>query len=147
MSDIEGLRTQEEGKPADSWTRQAVGETLKNKWGSPGDERGRWRGETSTRLSWMHRWPSKPLKTAWDLIFFSSHSCWPCRGCRQCQCVCVPNRFCHVQFFVTPWIVFEIPGSSVHEIPQARVLEWIAIPSSRGSSRPRDRTHISCLLC
>ena len=36
MSDIEGLGTQEEGKPADSWTRQDVGETLKNKWGSPG---------------------------------------------------------------------------------------------------------------
>lgn len=68
MSDIEGLRTQEEGKPADLWTRQDVGETLKNKWGSPGDERERWRGETSTRVSWMQRWPSKPLKTAWDLI-------------------------------------------------------------------------------
>ena len=31
------------------------------------------------------------------------------------------------------------PGSSVHGILQARVLEWVAIPFSRGSSRPRDR--------
>ena len=31
------------------------------------------------------------------------------------------------------------PGSSVHEILQARTLEWIAMPSSRGSSRPRDK--------
>ena len=32
------------------------------------------------------------------------------------------------------------PGSPVHGIPQARILEWVAIPSSRGSSRPRDWT-------
>ena len=37
------------------------------------------------------------------------------------------------------------PGSSVHGILQARILEWVAISSSRGSSRPRDRTCISCL--
>ena len=35
------------------------------------------------------------------------------------------------------------PGSSVHGILQARILEWIAIPSSRGSSQPSDQTHIS----
>ena len=34
------------------------------------------------------------------------------------------------------------PGSSVHEILQARVLQWVAMPSSRGSSRPGDRTRI-----
>ena len=34
------------------------------------------------------------------------------------------------------------PGSSVHGILQARMLEWVAMPSSRGSSRPRDGTHI-----
>ena len=37
------------------------------------------------------------------------------------------------------------PGSSVHETPQARILEWVAISSSRASSWPRDRTHISCI--
>ena len=36
------------------------------------------------------------------------------------------------------------PGSSVHGIVQARILEWIAIPFARGSSRPRDRTQVSC---
>ena len=35
------------------------------------------------------------------------------------------------------------PGSSVHGILQARILEWAAMLSSRGSSRPRDRAHIS----
>ena len=35
------------------------------------------------------------------------------------------------------------PGSSVHGILQARILEWVAIPFSRGSSWPRDRTWVS----
>ena len=37
-------------------------------------------------------------------------------------------------------------GFSVHGILQARILEWVAISFSRGSSRPRDRTQISCIL-
>ena len=37
-----------------------------------------------------------------------------------------------------------LPGSSVHRIFQARVLEWGAISFSRGSSQPRDRTQVSC---
>ena len=36
-----------------------------------------------------------------------------------------------------------LPGSSVHGICQARILEWIAMPSSRGSSWPRDQTCVS----
>ena len=40
-----------------------------------------------------------------------------------------------------------LPGSSVHGIFQARILEWVAMPSSRGSSRPRDRTCVSCDSC
>ena len=38
-----------------------------------------------------------------------------------------------------------LPGSSVHGILQARILEWVAIPFSRGSSQPRDRTQVSCI--
>ena len=37
------------------------------------------------------------------------------------------------------------PGSFVHGIFQARILEWVVISFSRGSSRPRDRTHVSCI--
>ena len=36
------------------------------------------------------------------------------------------------------------PGSSVHGISQARILEWVASSFSRGSSRPRNRTRVSC---
>ena len=39
-----------------------------------------------------------------------------------------------------------LPGSSVHEIFQAVVLEWIAISFPRGSSQPRDRTWVSRIV-
>ena len=38
---------------------------------------------------------------------------------------------------------FSPPGSSVHGILQARILEWVAIPSSRRSSQPRNQTNVS----
>ena len=38
------------------------------------------------------------------------------------------------------------PGSAVHEILQTMILEWVAIPFSRGSSKRRDRTHVSCIV-
>ena len=38
-----------------------------------------------------------------------------------------------------------LPGSSLHGILQARVLGWVAISFSRGSSRPRDQTQVSCI--
>jgi hypothetical protein len=39
------------------------------------------------------------------------------------------------------------PGSSVHGILRARILVWVAMPSSRASSQPRDRIHVSCVSC
>ena len=39
-----------------------------------------------------------------------------------------------------------LPGSSVHGIFQASLLEWVAISFSRGSSRPRDWTRVSCIV-
>ena len=39
------------------------------------------------------------------------------------------------------------PSSSVHGIFQARILEWVAISYSRGSSRLRDQTSVSCISC
>ena len=38
-----------------------------------------------------------------------------------------------------------LPGSVIHGIFQARMLEWVAISFSRGSSQPRDRTQVSCI--
>ena len=39
------------------------------------------------------------------------------------------------------------PGSSVHRISWARILEWVAISFSRGSSQPRGQTHVSFVPC
>ena len=36
------------------------------------------------------------------------------------------------------------PGSSIYRIFQARILEWVAISFSKGSSQPRDKTCVSC---
>ena len=46
----------------------------------------------------------------------------------------------HVQLFVTPWTV----ALQIHGIMQARMLEWVAIPFSRGSSQPRGWIQVSC---
>ena len=70
-----------------------------------------------------------------------------------------------VRLFATPWTAAyqaplslgfmsnslnpmdcSLPGSSVHGILQAKILEWLAISFSRGSSRPRDRTQVSCIV-
>ena len=55
---------------------------------------------------------------------------------------CGLSRFSCVQLFETPWTVAcQTPLSM--EILQARIVEWIAMPSSRGSSQPRDGTLVS----
>ena len=53
---------------------------------------------------------------------------------RLCQTLCDP-------------INCSLPGCPVHGILQARILEWVAISSSRGSSQPKDRTQVSCITC
>ena len=49
----------------------------------------------------------------------------------------------HVQIFATPWTVARQAPLSMG-ILQARILEWVAMLSFRGSSQPRDRTQVSC---
>ena len=51
-----------------------------------------------------------------------------------------------VYFKLCCWNILDsLPGSSIHGILQAGMLEWVAIPFSRGSSRPRDRTQVCCI--
>ena len=73
------------------------------------------------------------LKTSlWD---FEHYFCW--------HALCCAWLLSNVRLFVTPWTVaFQAPLSM--GILQARILEWVAMPSSRGSSQPRDRTQVSC---
>ena len=58
-----------------------------------------------------------------------------------------------VKMLVTQWCLtlcdpmdFSPPGSSVHGIIHARLLEWVAIPFFRGSSRPSDPTLVFCIV-
>ena len=69
-------------------------------------------------------------------------------------CVCVCARVCvhtlaqllsHAWLFVTP-MDCSPSGSSVHGISQVRILEKVAISSSRGPSQPRDWILVSCVL-
>ena len=62
-----------------------------------------------------------------------------------CVCVCVCMliaRFCPI---LCDPVDCSPPGPSVHEILQARILEKVAISSSRGFSPPRDQTQVSCI--
>ena len=59
-------------------------------------------------------------------------------------CVCVFSHFSCVWLFCDP-MDYSLPGSSVHGILQARILEWVTMPSSRGFFQPRDQTCSSCI--
>ena len=54
------------------------------------------------------------------------------------------GSFAYVMFYSYDSVECSLPGSSVHEIYQARILEWVAISFSRWSSQPRDRTQVFC---
>ena len=57
-----------------------------------------------------------------------------CKVTQSCLTLCDPRDY-------SP------PGSSVHGILQARTLEWVALPSSGGSSQPKDQTRVSYIFC
>ena len=94
------------------------------------------------------------LNTLWVLIRHQSLSWqWPKERADLIEkmvftykgrCVCVLSHFSHVPTPCDP-MGCNRPGTSVHGILQARVLDWIAISSSSGSSSPRVRTLVSCL--
>ena len=53
----------------------------------------------------------------------------------------------HKGFFFCHPMDCSSPGSSVYGILHARILKWVAIPFSRGSSLPRNRSWVSCIAC
>ena len=60
-----------------------------------------------------------------------------------CVCVCMCAQWLQSCLTLCDSMDSTPPGSSVHGILQARILDWVAISSFRGSSWPKDRTHIS----
>ena len=85
----------------------------------------RWFGETGRLFLWIfYKWSLKAL--------ISYCVCAACLVGQSCLTLCDS-------------VDYSPPGFSVHEILQARILEWAAIPFSRGSSPPRDQTWVSCI--
>ena len=76
--------------------------------------------------TWLSNW------TATGLYIHICWWWWWCEVAQSCPTLCDPMD-------CSP------PGSSVHGILQARILEWVAISFSRGSSQPRDQTQVSCI--
>ena len=65
-----------------------------------------------------------------------------CYSSLSSVCCCLVAKSC-----LTRWdpVDGSLPGSSVHGISQARILGWVAISFSKGSSPPRGRTRVSCI--
>ena len=80
-------------------------------------------------------WNGRSMKQ-WILSEYSA--CWLYLSC------CLVAQLCPT--FCDP-VDCNPPDSSVRGILQARILGWVAIFSSRGSSLPRDRTPVSCIFC
>ena len=87
------------------------------------------------RPLWMHQSIYKQIASSYSGADMG-------RGC-GCCCGCGLRR---IWLFATPWTVAHKAPLSV-EFSKARILEWIAISFSRGSSHPRDQTHVSCVPC
>ena len=68
--------------------------------------------------------------------FFTTSATWedPVLVTQSCPTLCNPMDY-------------NPPSCSVHGILRARIMEQVAIPFSRGSSQPRDRTWVSCIAC
>ena len=98
----------------------------------------------------------KPFKRGkWPASFISLNlkkKIWMIQGGIVCMCMCVCVCVCvhaHAQSCPTLCDPMDcsLPGSSLHGISQARILQWIAISSSRVSSWPRDQTCIIFNSC
>ena len=70
------------------------------------------------------------------LLYFviSTEIMLACLVTQSCLTLCYP-------------VEYSPPGSSVHGIFQARILEWVVISFSRGSFQLRVQTHVSCISC
>ena len=111
-----------------------------------GPEPTQWDGEQALHFAyWFLRW-HRFTALLLILTLLMIHDLWI-----VCKCVytslhyyvVVVQLLSRVQLFCK-LIDCSPPGSSVCGIFQARILEWVAISFSRGSSRPTDRTHVSC---
>ena len=69
------------------------------------------------------------------------------QGIFPTQGACLPAKLLQSHSTLCDPMDCSLPGSTVHGILQARILEWLATPSFRGSSQPRYQTHVSYVSC
>ena len=99
----------------------------------------------------FRQWPNflnTCYSTSWPSTYTCTHTCLKQNNTKQ---------YVHLTLTVAKLLQLcpslcnpmdcSLPGSSVHGILQTRILEWVAMPSFRGSSQPRDQTCISCVSC
>ena len=103
-------------------------------------------------LDWRHRAPNlprmlDPASYLLDLRLFHSILSYltACVTCLKLRGDHVHAKSPQLCLTLCNSMDYSPPGSSVHGILQATLLEWVAIPSSRGSSWPRDQTQVSCV--
>ena len=86
----------------------------------------------------LHSWVPKHRWSFWPCNFEERTGSIPREVFFACALMCTRARAQSCPTLCNP-MDCSPPGSSVHGIPQARILEWVALPSSRRSSSPRDR--------
>ena len=102
--------------------------------------------------SWQIDW--KQWKQSQTSFFWAPKSLWTVTAAMELKdaapwkesydkaVLCLVTQSCPTLCNLMDW---SPSGSSVHGILQARMLEWVAMPSSRGFSHPRDWTQVSCV--
>jgi len=97
------------------------------------------------KLIWNHkRLQARILE--WVAISSSKRSSQP-RDWTRVSCIGMRAKLLQLCLNVCYLMDCSPSGSSVHGILQVGILVWVAMPSSRGSSRPRDQTHVSYVSC
>ena len=90
-----------------------------------------------------HRWQPTRLPRPWDSP--GKNTGVGCHFLLQRMQVKSESEVTQSRLTLTDPMDCSLPGSSVHGILWARILEWVAIPFSRGSSWSRDQTRVSCI--
>ena len=100
-----------------------------------------WVGFSSCFHFCLQSWMTESFSNVffWSIVLYLAeniewHQMWVCVRAQSCLTPCDP-------------VDCSLPGSSVHEILQTRILEQAAISYSKGLSWPKDQTHVSCISC
>ena len=83
----------------------------------------------------------------WSLIYKENEQSDKMENCWMGHLACVRPKSLQSRLTLCNFMDSSPPGSSVCGILQGRILEWVVMLSSRGSSRPRDQNPVSCGSC